>query len=129
MHNSCSNPQRFFFQFSHLPLSTHTKFKGVMKGLALLMMALLAQVNAFHNRSNCTEEFHTILEKAAEIKKKNHCNIRGFYDCCEVYFPGMYTSKLRYLQPLVMILAIVFIVYPNVPICAERELNGASMLD
>ena len=126
MHNSCS---KIFFQFSQLPLSTHTKFKGVMKGLALLMLALLAQGNAFHNRSNCTEEFHTILEKAAEIKKKNHCNIRGFYDCCEVYFPGMYTSKLRYLQPLVMILAIVFIVYPNVPICAERELNGASMLD
>ena len=69
MHNSCSNPQRFFFQFSQLSLSTHTKFKGVMNGLALLMLALFAQVNAFHNRSNFTEEFHTILEKAAEIKK------------------------------------------------------------
>ena len=56
--------------------------KGVMKELALLVLALLATVSAFHNASNCTEEFHMILEKAAEIK--SHCNIRGFYDCCEV---------------------------------------------
>ena len=88
--------QRLFLQFSLLPLSM---LSGVMKGLALLKLALVAKVNAFHNRSNCTKEFRTILEKAAEIKK-NHCNIRGFYDCYEVYFPSTYTSKLGYLQPL-----------------------------
>ena len=50
--------------------------------LTIVVLALFAKVNAFHDNSNCTEEFHMLLEKAAEIK--NHCNIRGFYDCCEV---------------------------------------------
>ena len=39
-----------------------------MKVLILLILALLAEVSAFHNTSNCTEEFYMLLEKAAEIK-------------------------------------------------------------
>ena len=54
-----------------------------MKNTILVLLAtLFADGNAFHNASNCTEEFHMILEKAADIK--SHCSMRGFYDCCEV---------------------------------------------
>ena len=53
-----------------------------MKEKILVLLALLAKGSAFHNASNCTEEFHMILKKATDIK--DHCNIRGFYDCCEV---------------------------------------------
>ena len=52
------------------------------KVILLLLATVFADANAFHNDSNCMEEFYTILEKAAEIK--SHCNMRGFYDCCEV---------------------------------------------
>ena len=64
-----------------------------MKELVLLtcMLALLATVSAFHNESNCTEAFHTVLKKAAEVK--SHCNIRGFYDCCEVRLFSIYMYK------------------------------------
>ena len=49
----------------------------------IVILALIAQAGAFHkNISSCTEEFHATLKKAVEIK--NHCNIRGFYDCCQV---------------------------------------------
>ena len=48
----------------------------------MLLATVFVDAYAFHNASNCTEEFNTILEKAAEIK--SHCNMRGFYDCCEV---------------------------------------------
>ena len=53
-----------------------------MDQMIIVILALIAQAGAFHNASNCTEEFHATLKKAVEIK--NHCNIRGFYDCCEV---------------------------------------------
>ena len=50
--------------------------------ILLLVVATLAKVSAILEVSNCTEEFQTILAKAIEVK--NHCNIQGFYDCCEV---------------------------------------------
>ena len=53
-----------------------------MKILILLFVALVAKASAFHNVSNCTEEFQAALLKVIDIK--NHCNIKGFYDCCEV---------------------------------------------
>ena len=59
-----------------------TKLKMTAIPLFLALAALLATSNALHNVSNCSSAFQTILEKAIEIK--NHCNIRGFYDCCEV---------------------------------------------
>ena len=46
--------------------------------------------------------------------------VRYAFPVCTLANSGIYNP---------LILAIVFIVYPNVPICAERELNGASMLD
>ena len=68
--------------------------------LIVLLFALLVEVSAFHDVTNCTEEFQTVLEKALEVK--NHCNIRGFYDCCEVittdvcilYYCSLLTFKL-----------------------------------
>ena len=55
--------------------------------LILVILAIFTsqKVNAFHNLSNCSEEFKSILEKAAEVK--HQCNIKGFYDCCEVGRP------------------------------------------
>jgi hypothetical protein len=53
-----------------------------MDQMIIVILALIAQAGAWHNTSNCTDEFHEILKKAVEIK--NHCNIRGFYDCCQV---------------------------------------------
>ena len=50
--------------------------------MIIVILALIAQTSALHNISNCTDEFHMILNKAVEIK--NHCNIKGFYDCCQV---------------------------------------------
>ena len=58
--------------------------------LIVLLFALLVEVSAFHDVTNCTEEFQTVLKKAVEVK--NHCNIRGFYDCCEVI-----TTNILYL--------------------------------
>ena len=65
----------------HSALYEITRIKK-MKNLILLILALIAEASAFLDASNCTEEFHMILNKAVEIK--NHCNIRGFYDCCQV---------------------------------------------
>jgi predicted nucleic acid-binding protein len=53
-----------------------------MNQMIIVILALIAQAGAWHNTSNCTDEFHETLKKAVEIK--NHCNIRGFYDCCQV---------------------------------------------
>ena len=50
--------------------------------ILLLVVAVLAKVSAIHEVRNCTKEFRTILAKAIEVK--NHCNIQGFHDCCEV---------------------------------------------
>ena len=77
--------------------------------LILLTLALLAKVSAFHNASNCTEEFHTVLEKAAEIK--SHCDIRGFYDCCEVCLYSTHTKEAS--------------IYRKPPFLLKRIYNGA----
>ena len=65
--------------------------------LIIVILALIAQAGAFHkNISNCTEEFHATIKKAVEIK--NHCNIRGFYDCCQVIKLWGVTSYVLVLE-------------------------------
>ena len=52
-----------------------------MKTLQLLLV-IATTVVARPIGNNCTTEFQSLLDKALEIKE--HCNIKGFYDCCEV---------------------------------------------
>jgi hypothetical protein len=54
--------------------------------IQLLVIVTTATANARPIETNCTAEFHSLLEQALEVK--NHCKIKGFYDCCEVnYIP------------------------------------------
>ena len=48
----------------------------------LLAIVAIVTVNAAPIETNCTTEFHSLLEQALEVK--SHCKIKGFYDCCEV---------------------------------------------
>ena len=50
----------------------------------LLVAVTIATVTARPTETNCTTEFHSLLEQALEVK--NHCKIKGFYDCCEVNY-------------------------------------------
>ena len=55
-----------------------------MKTIAAIVCFIVFSTVIFASAAdnNCTAEFKSLLEQAADVK--NHCNIKGFYDCCEV---------------------------------------------
>ena len=56
--------------------------KSILMVVCLLAVTVIVTVVARPTGTNCTTEFQSLLEQALEIKE--HCNIKGFYDCCEV---------------------------------------------
>lgn len=60
--------------------------------IQLLVIIAIATTNARPIETNCTTEFHSLLEQALEVK--NHCKIKGFYDCCEVNYNASYIIPL-----------------------------------
>lgn len=58
-----------------------------------LVIAAYALVGAIATETNCTSEFNSALELALEIKEK--CNIKGYYDCCEVCHHDARYSSVR----------------------------------